>query len=218
MKALFETLKGLVESAKAPLFTSFTGDFYRLDKDFILNDAQVGDVLYFAIKVCGTYLCLADNKNEFMAELLSDRHSPERRHFIIRVNSETDFEITEFHTFESLRKAVSQINPRAGRKPKRLFGSEILFGLDQKLRGTILMSDFSMQKGAVLYLTLNNNSASYVTNTGVARTIGLPFSLDRKTGVYKITINTQYGHGECEQIKAGVFSRAQKLYLGKKVA
>lgn len=217
MKALYLHLKNIVENAKAPLFTSFQDDFYKLDKDVIMNDMQIGDCWYFAVKACGTYLCLAHKANETMIELLSEKHSPERRHFLISVQSDTEFEVKE-HTFDSLRKAVAQISPRQGRKPKRLFGSEILFGLDEKLRGTILLSDFSMTKGAVLYLNLTNNSASYVTNAGVARSIGLPFSLDRKVGTYKITITTEYGHGVCDQIKAGVFTRAQKSYLGKKAA
>lgn len=217
MKELFQALKRLVESAKAPLFTSFKDDFYRNDKDVILNDVQVGDTWYFGIKACGTYLCLAHNESDFMLDLLSDRHSPERLHFLITVHSDSGFTITE-HTFETLRKAVGLIKPRAGRTPNRFFGSELLFGLSDALRGTILVSDFHMTKGAVLYLHLTNNSASYVTNSGKARTIGLPFSLERKVGTYKISINTEFGHGVCEAIKAGGFNRAQKLYLRKNVA
>ena len=85
-------------------------------------------------------------------------------------------------------------------------------------KGSILLSDFTMDKGAVLYLSLNNNSASYLTSTGKGRTVGLPFSFERKTGAYKVTITSEFGHAVIEKIKMGVFTRAQKRLLSQKAA
>lgn len=217
MKALYDHLKSLAESAAAPLFSTFQDDFYTYDKDVILHDCLPGDVWYFGIKNHGTYLALAHNECEHVKELMSPRHSPERRHFLIRITGENSFEIKE-HTFESLAEAVSKIKRNPNRVPPRQFGSEILFALEPAFRNSILLSDFTMNKGATLYLTLNNNSASYLTKCGKSRVIGLPFSLDRKTGSYKITVTDNFGHAVCESIKASVFARAQKLYSGKRVA
>lgn len=217
MKALFEHLKSLVETSVAPLFTANKDDFYRQDRDAIAHDILPGDVFYFGIKICGTYFTLANNECEYMRELLSTRYAPERRHFLIKITGADTFEITE-HTFESLAVAVSKIKRNPNRIAPRKFGSEILFELEPMFRGSVLMSDFTMVKGAVLYLSLNNNSASYVTKDGKARVVGLPFSFERKTGTYKITITSEFGHAVCEPIKMAVFTRAQKNYTGKKAA
>ncbi|WP_445766779.1 hypothetical protein [Rheinheimera sp.] len=217
MKSLFTYLKKLVENAQVPLFTANKDDFYKLDKDVIHHDLQVGDIWYFGIKECGTYLTLADSQSEYMQTLLSPMYAPERRHFLIKITGEDSFDIKE-HCFASLADAVRKINRNPNRVPARQFGSEILFGLEPMFRGSVLMSDFTMDKGAVLYLSLNNNSASYITKSGKARAIGLPFSFDRKTGAYKITITTEFGHGVCERIKMSVFTRAQKQYSLNKAA
>jgi len=217
MKALYDHLKHLAESAAAPLFTSFQNDLYELDRDTIMHDLLPGDAWYWSIKECGTYLTLAHNENEYLQELLSPRHSPERRHFLIHITGKDTFEIKEYN-FETLAAAVSKIKKNPGRVAPRQFGSEILFELEPALRGTLLMSDFTMTKGATLYLTLNNNSASYVTKCGKCRSIGLPFSFERKTGSYKITITDKFGHAVCDQIKYSVFARAQKSYAGKRAA
>lgn len=216
MKALYNHLKCLAESAAAPLFSSFQDDLYSSDKDAILHDFLPGDTVYWAIKNCGTYLALAHNECEHLKELMSPRHSPERRHFLIRITSQEEFEINEY-TFEGLADAVGKIKRNPNRVAPRQFGSEILFGLEPAFRNSVLMSDFTMSKGATLYLTLNNNSASYVTKCGKSRSIGLPFSLERKTGCYKISVTDNFGHAVCEQIKFSVFCRAQKSYTGKKV-
>jgi len=217
MKALFQYLKQLAETAAAPLFTGFKDDLYRHDHDIIMHDMLVGDFWYWGLKECGTYLTLADNESEILSDLLSPRYAPERRHFLIRITGADTFEITE-HTFESLAVAVSKIKRNPNRIAPRKFGSEILFELEPMFRGSVLMSDFTMVKGAVLYLSLNNNSASYVTKDGKARVVGLPFSFDRKTGTYKITVTSEFGHAVCEPIKMAVFTRAQKNYTGKKAA
>lgn len=217
MKALFEHLKNIAETSAVPFFSHYKDDLFVQDHDVIMHDLQVGDTWYWGLKECGTYLTLAHNESDYLNELMSPRHSPERRHFLIKITGADSFDIQE-HSFESLAEAVRKIKRNPNRVPTRQFGSEILFELDPALRGSVLLSDFTMDKGAVLYLALNNNSASYVTKDGKSRVIGLPFSFERKMGVYKITITTQFGHAVCEHIKMNVFTRAQKSYAGKKAA
>ncbi|MAA93750.1 MAG: hypothetical protein CML22_07205 [Rheinheimera sp.] len=219
MKALFDAMKKIAESSPAPLFTGFKDDLYKHDKDQVKNDMQSGDVWLWCVKQCGTYLALANKNCDYVKQLLSPTTAPERRNFLIFIHSTDDerFSIKEY-TLEELAVAITRVSLNPNRKALRRFGYDVITGLEPMFKGSILLSDFTMDKGAVLYLSLNNNSASYLTSTGKGRTVGLPFSFERKTGAYKVTITSEFGHAVIEKIKMGVFTRAQKRLLSQKAA
>lgn len=217
MKKLYLDMVQIAENSKSPLFTGFKDDLYRHDKDAVEHDLQPGDVYYWAVKECGTNLALADKNCERVQQLMSPKYAPERRHFLITILSEADYTITEY-TMETIAAAINKVNLNPKRVAPRQFGFDLITGIEPMFNGSVLFSDFTMTKDAVLYLAINNNSASYITSTGKARTVGLPFSLDRQTGVYKITITSEFGHAVAELIKMAVFTRAQKRLLAKKAA
>lgn len=217
MKELFTKMVQIAESSKAPLFTAYKDDLYRRDKDMVEHDLMPGDVYYFSVKECGTNFVLADKDSEYVQQLMSPKYAPERRHFLISILSATEFSITEYN-MDTIAQAVNKVRLNPKRVAPRQFGFDVITGIEPMFNGSVLLSDFTMVKDAVLYLAVNNNSASYITSTGKARTVGLPFSLDRKTGVYKITITSEFGHAVCEPIKMSVFTRAQKRLLAKKAA
>jgi hypothetical protein len=217
MKKLYLEMVQIAENSQAPLFTGFKDDLYRHDKDAVEHDFLPGDVYYWSVKACGTNLALADKNSEYVQQLMSPKYAPERRHFLISIMSETEFSITEY-TVGTIAQAVNKVRLNPKRVAPRQFGFDVITGIEPMFNGSVLLSDFTMVKDAVLYLAVNNNSASYITSTGKARTVGLPFSMDRKTGVYKITITSEFGHAVCEPIKMGVFTRAQKRLSAKKAA
>ncbi|WP_445766744.1 hypothetical protein [Rheinheimera sp.] len=215
MKALYNALKAIAESDKER-FTHFQDDLYVNDKDAIAHDLQDGDVWYWGLKQCGTYFTLADKNSEYLNELLRPTCSPERRHFLIRISDqfESGFDIKEYDR-DGVIAAINKISINLNRKPARRFFSEVLFGLEPMLKGSRLLSDFTANKGATLYLSLTANSVTYISNNGASRTLGLPFNFERTTGAYKVKITSQFGHAEIEQIKQGVFQRAVKANLKK---
>lgn len=217
MNALYLEMVRIAESSKAPLFTGYKDDLYRHDKDVVAHDLLPGDVYYFSVKECGTNFVLADKNSEYVHQLMSPKYAPERRHFLISILSETEFSITEY-TMDTIAAAINKVRLNPKRVAPRQFGFDLITGIEPMFNGSVIFSDFSMVKDAALYLAVNNNSASYITSTGKARTVGLPFSMDRKTGVYKITITSEFGHAVCEPIKMGVFTRAQKRLSAKKAA
>lgn len=217
MKKLYLEMVQIAENSQAPLFTGFKDDLYRHDKDVVEHDFLPGDVYYWAVKQCGTYLSLADKNSEHVQQLMSAKYAPERRHFLIAIQSETDYTITEY-TMDTIAAAINKVNLSPKRVAPRQFGFDLITGIEPMFNGSVLFSDFTMTKDAVLYLSINNNSASYITSTGKSRTVGLPFSLDRQTGVYKITITSEFGHAVSEPIKMAVFTRALKRLSAKKAA
>lgn len=219
MKALFEAMKKIAESSPAPLLTAYKDDLYKRDKDIVHNDLIPGDVWLWIIKECGTYLELADKNSVFVQQLMSKKGAPERRNFLITISDhfECGYSIKEIPLSE-LSSAINNVRINPARMARRQFGYDVITSLEPTFKGSILLSDFTMDKGAVLYVSLNNNSASYLTFSGKGRTIGLPFSLDRKTGAYKVTITSEFGHGVIEQIKMSVFTRAQKRLLSQEDA
>ena len=215
MKALYIALKQIAESSEE-LFTHFKDDLYLHDKDVIMHDLQPGDVWYWSLKECGTYFTLADKNSEYLMELMRTASSSERRHFLVRISDsfELGFNISEY-TCEAISDAINGVTINPKRKATRMFFSEALFGLEPMLKGSRLLSDFTAEKGASLYLSLTANSVTYISNSGVSRTLGLPFDMARKSGAYKIKVTSQFGHAEIERIKQGVFQRAVKANLKK---
>lgn len=218
-KALYLEMKQIAESSPAPLFTMYKDDLYKHDFDIVHNDLQPGDVFYWSVKQCGTYLTLADKNSEYFMELMSPKHSPERRHFLIYISSSfaNGYEIKEY-TWQTIASAVEAIKINPARKPLRQFHYEAITAIEPKLAGSVLFSDYTCDKGAILYFHLTNNSLSYVTSTGKHRAIGLPFDVTRTVGAFKVTGTSAFGHCTIDQIKLGVFQRAQKKILNQRIA
>ncbi len=215
MKALFAKMKKIAEGSPAPLFTSFLDDLYVHDFDIIHHDTQPGDTYYWAVKQCGTYLTLADKNSEYLQELMSPKHSPDRRHFLIEICPELadGFQIKEYSMAE-IQQAVNKVRISPNRKPKRQFQYNLLTELVPELRGSILFSDFTCSKKAVLYLNVTNNSVSYFTGNK-SRSLSIPFDIFRKVGAFKLTGTSDFGHAVMEPIKLGVYQRAQKKFFEK---
>lgn len=220
MKALYLHMKLIAENSPAPLFKMYRDDLYKRDFDIVNNDLQEGDCWYWSVKECGTYLTLADKNSEYLIELMSPKHAPERRHFLIKISKafEKGYEIQEY-SMATIAAAVAAVKIDPNRKPSRQFNFDLITSIEPKLEGSVLFSDFTCSdKGATLYLNVTNNSLSYVTGTGKTRAIGLPFSFDRQVGAYKITCTSAFGHATLEKIKLGVFQRAQKKILSQRKA
>lgn len=215
-KALYLEMKQIAESSPAPLFQMYKDDLYKHDFDVVHHDLQDGDTFYWAVKTCGTYFTLADLNCKYFQELMLPKHAPERRHFLIEVSSsfEKGYQITEY-TMDTIGAAVARVKIKPDRKPARHFHFDLLTSLEPQLAGSVLFSDFTCDKGATVYLNITNNSLSYVTCTGKTRAVGLPFSMNRKTGAYKLTGTSKFGHATLEQIKLAVFQRAQKKLLSQ---
>lgn len=193
------------------LFNSFNDPLYKHYKDIVLNDCQVGDSWLFMINEYGTYLALVCPDNEYLQTLLGSvkRDGPKRRYFILSVLSER-CNITEV-PLEGIKDVLKSAPYIKNRVPKRQLAISLLYGAFPSVKGTIMMSDHRLENGAELFLSVAANSLTYVTTaSNKSRTIGLPFDANRASGYLKLTVTTEFGHGELVPITARVFNNAVK--------
>ena len=208
---LFNQMVNLAEASKSKgLFSSFNDDLYIHDKDIVLNDLQVNDRYLWIIKEFGTYLTLVQPGNEYLDALLStiQRDGLKRQYFIITVHPER-CDISEVPVAD-VAAVVSKLPFIKNRVPKRQFAHSLLCNAFPSLRGSIMFSDHSFEKGAELFLSLTSNSVTYVSMASFkARTLSVPFDVDR-TGYLKLTVTSEFGHGILEPITARSFNFALK--------
>jgi hypothetical protein len=184
----------VVESKQQGLFTHYETDFYQNDKDTIEHDFQNGDSWLFRIKQCGTTLVLITPHSEYVSAALSDI-SPEHRYFIVSVQS-TGSTITEYAPSD-IKQAVSQARYITNRKPRREYCRPLMERHWPSLYNSVLYSDMSFAKGEDVFFSVTNNSLSYVIpSRQKARTLPLPFDLNRPTGYFKLTVTSSFGHAE----------------------
>lgn len=214
-KDLFERMKELaVGSQSQGLFTSFQDDLYKHDLDIVTNDLQCGDVWLWIIKECGSYLTLVRPENEYLQAILNTvkRDGMKRRYFIISVMQDR-CDIKEVPVLD-LHDVVKSQPYIKNRVPNRQFASSLLYGAFPSVKGTIMMANHSLEKGAELFLSVAANSLTYVTTvSNKSGTIGLPFDANRASGYLKLTVTTEFGHGELVPITAKVFNNAVKKVI-----
>ncbi len=214
-KDLFERMKKLaVASQSKGLFSAFQDDLYKHDLDIVTNDLQCGETWLWVIKEYGTYLTLVCPGNEYLQALLDTvkRDGMKRRYFIISVMQDR-CDIKEVPVLD-LHDVVKSQPYIKNRVPNRQFASSLLYGAFPSVKGTIMMANHSLEKGAELFLSVAANSLTYVTTaSNKSGTIGLPFDANRASGYLKLTVTTEFGHGELVPITAKVFNNAVKKVI-----
>lgn len=172
------------KDSEHPLLVSNLDDINKYDRDIAENDMQVGDSWLWILKSngCGTYTVLLDGRTEMFIKRVEETGT---QCFLIKVTGKDEADITPV-TANNAIGLLSESQVSADRVPLRetLYDQLTeLLDLDSigvLLSGTKLWCDFTMNKGDISYLTIENSGCK--VSIYLDRTV---FTKNKDTGLIK---------------------------------